>query len=273
MDYSIKISNGQVLRGLIKSPGENIRAIVIFIHGHGEHIQRYVHWADLFNKERIGFTGLDLPGHGRSDGKRGHIKSYSLFFEMIDVLIREAKKTFPGIPVFLYGHSLGGGIVIDYLLKRNPAIKGAIVTAPILRLAFEPGKAKLKIAAIMKHILPGLVQSTGLPVNYLSHDSEVVGKYKNDPLVHGKMSVSFFHGLMSSSRYSLANASELNVPVLLIHGAEDMICSPKGSIEFAGKTNKAELKIWDGSYHELHNEPFKNEVFAFIMKWVNGKLG
>jgi acylglycerol lipase len=273
MDYNIKISNGQVLRGLIKSPGEKLRAVIIFVHGHGEHIQRYVHWAELFNRENIGFTGVDLPGHGRSDGKRGHIKNYSLFFEMIDVLINECKKTFPGIPVFLYGHSTGGGIVLDYVLKRKPVIKGAIVTAPTLRLAFEPGKAKLGLAAIMKKILPGLVQSTGLPVNYLSHDKEVVGKYINDPLVHGKMSVSFFHGFMRSSSYCLANASELKLPLLLIHGADDMICSPSGSIEFVGKTNMAELKIWEGSYHELHNEPFKNEVFTFIMKWVNGKLG
>ena len=82
MDFNIKLSNGQVLRGLIRRPGENLRAVIILVHGLGEHIQRYNHWAELFNREDIGFTGVDLPGHGRSDGKRGNIKSYSLLSEI-----------------------------------------------------------------------------------------------------------------------------------------------------------------------------------------------
>jgi alpha-beta hydrolase superfamily lysophospholipase len=242
------------------------------MHGHGEHIQRYNHWAELFNGSNIGFTGVDLPGHGRSDGKRGHVRDGALLNEMIDILINECNKTFYGMPVFLYGHSLGGVIVLDYMLKRNPKIKGAIVTAPTLRLAFEPGKVKLMLAAIMKNILPGLIQPTGLPVEYLSHDREIVEKYVNDPLVHGKMSVSLFYAMMNASDYSLSHASELKVPLLLVHGGDDKICSPKGSIEFAGKTGMAELKIWERSFHELHNEPFKKEVFDFIMNWINKKL-
>ncbi len=272
MDYSIRLSNGQILRGLIRSPGEKLRAVIILLHGHGEHIQRYNYWAELFKRENIGFTGIDLPGHGRSDGKRGHIKDFSLFHEMLDILINESTKTFPGIPVFLYGHSLGGVIVLDYLLKRNPRIKGSVITSPTLRLAFEPAKTKLVLASVMKNISPGLTQLTGLPVNYLSHDKEVVENYKNDPLVHGKMSVSLFHGFMSAADYSLVHASELKLPLLLIHGREDKICSLEGSRIFASKTEMAELKIWDGGYHELHNEPFKEEVFKYILNWINSRL-
>ena len=272
MDYNIKLSNGQVLKGLIKSPGEKMRAIIIMVHGHGEHIQRYNHWADMFIRENIAFTGVDLPGHGRTEGKRGHVRNYSLVYEMIDVLITECKKTFPGIPVFVYGHSVGGVIVLDYLLKRNPGIKGAIVTSPALRLAFEPDKTKLKLAAVMKYFFPGFIQHSPIAVSYLSHDKEVVENYKNDPLVHGKISVNLFNGFMNSAKYSLSFASGLKLPLLLIHGSDDMICLPSGSIEFAEKAKLAELKIWEGGYHELHNEPFKNEVFAFIMKWLNNKL-
>ncbi|MCX6330347.1 MAG: lysophospholipase [Bacteroidia bacterium] len=271
MDYNIKLSNGQLLRGLIRKP-EKSNAVIIMVHGHGEHIQRYNHWAELFYEKNIGFTGVDLPGHGRSDGKRGHIQKGSLFDEMLDILINECKKTFPDLPVFVYGHSLGGAIILAYLLRRNPKIAGAIITSPTLRLAFEPSKAKLKLAAIMKNILPGLIQQSGLPVEYLSHDKEIVEKYINDPLVHGKISVNLFHTLMNLANYSLSHASELKTPVLLIHGDNDKICSPAGSIEFAGKTQMAELKIWPGGYHELHNEPFKNDVFKFILNWINLKL-
>jgi alpha-beta hydrolase superfamily lysophospholipase len=272
MDFNIKLGNGQVLRGIIKSPGENIKAVIIFVHGLGEHIQRYDQWAGMFNRERIGFAGVDLPGHGRSDGRRGNIRSYALLSEMIDILITSCRQTFPGVPVYIYGHSLGGGIVLDYLLRRNPRIKGAIVTSPWLRLSFEPSGIKLIMASVMKNLLPGLIQPSGLNVSYISHDETVVEKYKTDPLVHGKISVSLFYGAMTAAKYSLAHASELKVPTLLLHGSDDMICSPEGSREFAGKTVMTELKIWDGGYHELHNEPFKDEVFKYIMNWINRKL-
>ena len=272
MDFNIKLSNSLVLRGIIQSPGDNAKAVIILVHGIGEHIQRYVYWADLFKKEGIGFAGVDLPGHGRSEGIRGNIKSYTQLGEMIDILLSSCRKTFPGVPIFLYGQSLGGGIVLDYILRKNPEIRGAIVSGPLLRLGFEPPKSKIILASIMKNILPGLIQPTGLDANHLSHDEAVVEKYKKDPLVHGKISVSLFHGSMMAAKYSLLHASELNIPTLILHGSDDKLTSPEGSREFAGKTGMAELKIWDGGYHELHNEPFNNEVFAFILNWINGKL-
>jgi alpha-beta hydrolase superfamily lysophospholipase len=272
MDFNVKLSNGYILNGIIQSPGENTRAVIIFVHGLGEHIHRYQSWADRFKKERIGFAGVDLPGHGNSDGTRGYIKNYSLLREMIDILVVSCKKTFPGIPIFIYGHSLGGGIVLDYVLRMKPKIKGAIVTSPWLRLSFEPSPAKLAVASVMKYILPWLIQPSGLNVNHISHDESVVEKYRTDPLVHGKISIGLFNGVMTSAKYSFAHASELKVPVLIIHGSDDLITSPEGSKEFAGKTKLAELKIWEGGYHELHNEPFKDEVFKYIAGWIKGQI-
>jgi len=272
MDYNIKLQNGQVLKGMINSPGDNIRAIIVFVHGLGEHIHRYNDWSDLLGREGIGFTGVDLPGHGLSGGTRGFIKDYSVTDEMIGILIESAGNTFPGIPVFIYGHSLGGGIVLDYLVRKFPAVKGAIVTSPWLKLTFQPSKFKLAVASIMKSILPGLIQPSGLVVEHISHDPGVVEKYKADKLVHDKISVSLFNSAMNAGNYALAHASELKVPLLLMHGSDDQICSPEGSREFAAKTPMAELKIWPGGYHELHNETFKDEVFVYLMKWINTRL-
>jgi len=268
MKFNIKLSNGQILKGMIQSPGEDTKAVIILVHGLGEHVQRYIHWADLFKNEGIGFLGVDLPGHGSSQGRRGVIKNTALPIEMIDILLKSCKQTFPGCPVYLYGHSLGGGIVLNYLLRRKPKIKGAIVTSPWLRLSFEPSRSKLIIASLMKRIVPGLIQPSGLNVKHLSHDEDVVSKYKNDPLVHDKISVGLFDGAMTSAKYSLTHASGLEIPTLLMHGSDDLICSPEGSREFAGKTNMVELKIWDGGYHELHNEPFKDDVFKYIINWM-----
>jgi acylglycerol lipase len=273
MEYSIKLKNGQVLRGFIASPGEKIRAKIIFVHGLGEHIQRYTGWAEMLNREGIGFTGVDLPGHGRSEGPRGNIRNYALTDEMIDILYTGSTNTFPGLPVFIYGQSLGGGIVLDYLLRKNPDIKGAIVTSPWLKLSFEPSKSRIALASIMRYILPGLVQPSGLVTDHISHDREVVEKYKADPLVHDKISVSLFHSAMNAASYSLEHAGELKIPLLLMHGGDDKICSPEGSRIFASKTPLTELKIWDGGYHELHNEPFRNDVFACLINWINSRLG
>lgn len=268
MDFNIRLSNGQVLRGFIKSPGENLRAVVILVHGRGEHIQRYSNWAGLFNEVMIGFAGVDLPGHGHSDGKRGHIRSYTLTDEMINILINECRKTFPGIPLFLYGHSLGGGIVLDYLLRHDPKVKGAIVTSPWLTLSFKPKESSVKMANIMGSIFPALIQPAGLVVEHLSHDQKVVDAFKNDPLNHNKISLGLFHSAMSAASNALKVAASLNIPLLLMHGTDDLICSPEGSSEFASKTTMAELKLWDGGYHELHNEFFKYDVFNYILNWI-----
>ncbi len=272
MDYSIKLKDGKILRGLLKSPGDKGRAIIIFVHGLGEHIQRYSMWSDLLVSDGFGFTGVDLPGHGRSDGKRGNIRSYRQTDEMIDILLESTTNTFPGIPVFIYGQSMGGGIVLDYLLRKNPGIKGAIVTSPWLKLAFEPDKSKLALASVMKSILPGLILPSGLVVDHISHDREVVENYRTDSLVHGKISVSLFYSAINAARYSLAHATDLKIPLLLMHGSDDQICSPDGSREFASRTPLAGLKLWEGGYHELHNEPFKAEVYSYLLNWINSKL-
>jgi alpha-beta hydrolase superfamily lysophospholipase len=272
MDFSIVLKNKQVLRGILNVPSDNPRAFIILVHGIGEHIKRYSHWVEWFSAEGIGFIGVDLPGHGRSDGKRGHINNYSVLSEMIDTLINITTKTYPEVPIFVYGHSLGGGIVLDYLLHNKKVIKGAIVTSPWLRLAFEPARIKRLIAGLLKNIVPALSQSTGLIVSYISHDKEIINKYLTDPLVHGKISVSFFYGAVTSARYSLSHASSLNVPLLILHGSDDQITSPEASLEFASQSSLAEIKIWDGGYHELHNEPFKKDVFDYIINWINNHL-
>ena len=268
MEYSIELKKGPVLKGMISVPPDEPGAFIIFVHGLGEHVRRYESWSSMFNTRGIGFAGVDLPGHGLSGGARGNIRDFSQTAEMTDIMYENISKTFPGKPVFLYGHSLGGGIVLDYLIRRTHGFRGAIVTSPWLRLAFEPSRFKLALAAFMRHILPGLAQPSGLVVEHLSHDPGVVEKYKTDPLVHDRISVSLFNSAMAAAASSLSRADEVKIPLLIMHGSDDMICSPEGSREFASRAETSELRIWEGGYHELHNEPFREEVFTFIMSWM-----
>lgn len=271
MDYNIRISGGKILNGVIRSPGERIRAVIILVHGLGEHIRRYDQWAGYFVDAGIAFTGMDLPGHGQSGGRRGHFR-FSALHEMLSVLVSECRKTFPGIPVIIYGHSLGGLVVLDYILRNKPPVKGAIVTSPLLKLAFKPDNFRILLAGIVKYILPGLVQPTSLIADHLSHDPAVVERYKNDILVHDKVSVGAFHDMMSSAIHCLSSSAELKTPLLLLHGSDDLICSPEGSVEFASGAPMTDLKIWNDGYHELHNEPFREDVFKYILNWMDTKL-
>lgn len=272
MELKINLSNGEILRGFCLAP-EKPNAFIVFVHGLGEHIQRYNSWADQFFKKGIGFEGVDLPGHGCSDGKKGHIKSCQLIDEMIDKLFADLRMSLPGTPVFLYGQSMGGGLVLDYLVRKNPQFNGAIVTSPWLKLTYEPDELSVRLAAVIKNILPGFVQNSGLKVEHISHDDTIVEAYKNDPLVHGKISVSLFNIAMSAASNALKNAEHLKIPLLLMHGSDDQICSPHGSKEFAASSGMTEFMLWNGGYHELHNEPFKDEVFKHILAWINKHLG
>jgi len=110
-----------------------------------------------------------------------------------------------------------------------------------------------------------------LIVDHISHDKEVTDNYKSDPLVHDKCSVSLFHTAMSSAKYSLEHSGELRVPTLILHGSDDLITSPEGSREFASKNSVTDLRIFEGGFHELHNELFRNDVFEYIIKWIDKK--
>jgi alpha-beta hydrolase superfamily lysophospholipase len=240
----------------------------MLVHGIGEHAGRYSQWIEMFREENYSFLSLDLPGHGRSEGKRGKIRSFVVIHEVIDILIKISRNTFPGIPLYLYGHSMGGGMVLEYVLRFNPMIKAVIATSPWLKLSFEPPAIKAVAAMLASKVIPGFVQASGLNTGYLSHDASVIEVYKSDPLVHDKISVGLFAAATNAAKFSLANASKLKIPALILHGSDDMICSPEGSRNFASGTPRAELKIWDGGYHELHNEPFRKEVFSYIINWI-----
>ena len=267
-ELSFTISDNTEIRGKMLSPVGACRGLIILVHGIGEHFGRYMKWASRFTTGGYAVYGADLPGHGLSGGKRGHISSYNNVDEIIDKLISYGKKDFPDAPVVLYGHSLGGGIALRYLLRRQPEICCAIVTSPWLRLSFDPPKLKVVLARAVKSIVPSFVQPSGLIVSHISRDQEVVKEYQTDPLVHDLISVSLFNEAMTTAEYCLQNASLLSVPLLLMHGSGDKICSPEGSVQFAGSSPNVDLKIWDGGFHELHNDIIKDEVFGFITGWL-----
>jgi alpha-beta hydrolase superfamily lysophospholipase len=250
-----------------------IKGVVCLVHGVGEHSARYAHVAEAFGREGYAFFTADLRGHGRSGGARGHISSIEDFLQDIDNLLEQARAHYPGLPLILYGHSLGGILVLHYSLKRRPDVKGVIATSSGLRTAIENQPAKIMAARVLGSLLPSVAIPSGLETEAISRDEKVVQAYKADPLVHDKMSLGFGKTMLGVVQWTLEHAAEFPLPLLLLHGKADRIAFPAGSIEFADALKgKATLVLWDDAYHELHNEPGKNEVFKTMLIWMDARV-
>ncbi|MCQ3937166.1 MAG: alpha/beta hydrolase [Chloroflexi bacterium] len=249
------------------------KAVVCLVHGLGEHSSRYAHVAEAFGKEGFILFTYDLRGHGRSGGLRGHISSIEDFMQDIDSLLAQARARYLGMPLFLYGHSLGGIQALYYGLTRKPDVKGVIATGAALHSALEKQPLKIFLANLLGSLTPTTILSSGLDAKALSHDPKVVEAYINDPLVHDKASLGFGKIMLGVTKWILAHAGEFPLPLLLMHGKEDDIAYPSSSIEFAASLKeKCTLVLWEGGYHEIHNEPEKAEVLKTMTLWMDARL-
>ena len=239
----------------------------------GEHSMRYLEMVDFYTNEGYTVISFDIRGHGLSEGKRGHTPGYDFLMDDIERVYTQVKKDYPSLPIFLFGHSMGGNLVLNFLLRKPNSICGAIVTGAYLKLGFEPPRWKIILAKLSSSIWPTLSQPTELELDALSRNKEVIRKYENDELVHDRITSAFFINVHFAGQYVIDHANEFKTPLLVMHGMEDRLTSPKGSQEFASNAGEnVHLKMWDGLYHELHNEPEKQEIFNYEMEWMNKLL-
>ncbi len=254
-------------------PDKKPKAVVVLIHGHGEHVDRYSSVGEAFANAGFALVGFDLRGHGKSSGPRGHTPSYDALMDDISGFLAQAQARYPKRPMFLYGHSMGGNLVLNYGLRRRSNLVGIIATGPWLKLAFEPAPLKVMLARTLDKIAPTFTQKSNLATAALSHDAGIVHTYDDDPLNHDKISARLFVVMYESGLWALDHAAGFPVPLLLMHGTEDRITSLRASREFAETAGKiVTLRLWDGWYHEIHNEPGKKDVLKTMVKWMNAQL-
>lgn len=254
-------------------PAAAPRGGVALIHGLGEHSGRYPHVAQALNDVGLSVLALDLPGHGQSGGRRGHFPSYEGVLDLIARALERLRADSGASPLFLYGHSLGGNLVVNYALRRPDGLRGAIASGPWLRLAIQPPRWRVALARTVGRLLPGLTQPNGLDPHDLSHDPAVVQAYMDDPLVHDRISAGLFLAAYEAGLWALEHASRLQIPLLLMHGTADRLTSAEASAEFCARAGSlCTLRLWEGLYHEVHNEPQKADVFAAVREWLEGVL-
>jgi len=255
-------------------PEEESQAILAIVHGFGEHSGRYMNVVNHLTSRGYAIYGFDHRGHGRSPGQRGHINEWEEYQEDVRAFLQMISEQESGRPIFLLGHSMGGLIALDYILHHPGGLRGAIISgAPI-----EPvGGAKpylVTLARLLSRVWPRFSLSPGLDISAISRDPAVVKAYEEDPLVHGVATVRWGTELLSTIEWVKAHAEEVRIPILLIHGEADRLCSPNGSRSFFEKVTfpDKELLVYPGGYHEPHNDINYEQVMKDLEQWLEKHL-
>jgi acylglycerol lipase len=270
-EFSWKTADDIELYGKYWSPENSIKGVVALVHGMGEHINRYNRLAQDLVKAGYAVIGFDQRGHGKSEGQRGHSPSYEHLMLSIDDLLHKAGEFFPEAKTFLMGHSLGGNLVLNYCLSRNPNVAGVISSSAFLKLAFDPPAWKITLGNFVKNIFPSLPQSTALDATGISQIAEEVKMYTDDKLVHDKITPAMYFATMEKADYALQHAAEFTLPLLIYHGTADPLTSPEGSKEFASKVKgDVTLKLFDGGFHETHHDVNMDELIKLLVGWMDG---
>jgi alpha-beta hydrolase superfamily lysophospholipase len=251
------------------------RAVLLVAHGAGEHSTRYQPLAQFFTGYNFAVAALDHNGHGYSEGRPGYVHAFDEYLYDLAIFHRQLATRFVGVPVFLLGHSMGGLITSNYLLRHQGEFVGGILSGPAIKTDLQPGLAQMLLLRLLALLVPRLGMLK-LSADGVSRDPAVVRKYIEDPLVfHGKMSARMLRELFAGMRAIQAGAADIALPMLILHGGADVMTAPEGSrflYERIGSSDKT-LTIYPGLYHEIFNEPERAEVLAQILDWCEKRLG
>jgi acylglycerol lipase len=269
-EFNIKSFDGSNLNLRFFNSEFETDKILIITHGYGEHQGYYEHMANYFINNGFNVLSYDLRSHGRSEGRRGDVAKFQYFIDDLSNIIDHMKIQYPDSKLFLLGHSLGGNITINYLLRNSGThIYKAIVTSPWLRLAFEPPLIKKILAKIGLALFPSLVIKGELNLKNLSRNQIFIKTFESDPLNYDLISSRYYKEIIDAGEYALANAEKLSTPLLLCHGDDDNITSFDASKLFAERSDSL-FKSWDGGFrHVIFSEENKEEVFNFFLKYLS----
>ena len=245
------------------------RGVVCLVHGLGEHSGRYSHLAAVLTKAGYALQAFDLRGHGNSEGRRGHAPSWEVLLDDISLSLTQAEARFPDAPLFLYGHSLGATLALTYCMSRPSQLAGVIATGPLLRPAIQLPAGKMALGRMMYHLWPTFSLNNELDPTGISRDQNVVRAYVDDPHVHDRISARLGLDMLQAGEWASQHGENLKLPLLLMYGSADPLCSPQAIQKFGERANHdCTCKAWDGLYHEIHNEPEQHEVFRTVIEWL-----
>jgi alpha-beta hydrolase superfamily lysophospholipase len=256
------------------TPDTAPRAVLVLSHGLGEYARRYDHVAKRFGEAGLVTYALDHRGHGRSGGKRVLVRDIHEYTSDFDTLVGIATREHHGLKCIVLGHSMGGGIVFAYGVERPDNYDLMVLSGPAVAAQDQVSPLLALTAKVLGAVMPGL-PAQELDVDAISRDPAVVAAYKEDPLVyHGKVPAGIGRALLLVGETMPRRAPALTAPLLVVHGEQDRLISVAGSrrlVECVGSTDVA-LKVYPGLYHEVFNEPERQQVLDDVVTWITARL-
>ncbi len=258
------------LYGQVFKAGSRPKAVIILVHGYGEHSGRYKHWAEKFVRHGYYVLAFDLRGHGLSEGRKGYQFSYYRFLKDLTVVCEKTESIFPEIPKIIYGHCFGGNLVINHAISNICNLEGMIVSSPWLETELIIPRLKLLIGNLFRNLVPRFAISLNIQPGHLSRDPEYVRDVTHDPLFRHRIPVKLLFEINAAGIRASRSIYKINFPMLVMHGTDDKITSFKASKNFVmNASNKTTFKEWTGHYHELHNDVDADEVFNYVAEWLD----
>ncbi len=255
-----------VRQNLVKNP----LAMIAIVHGICEHSGRYDHVAASFNKSGYSVYRFDLHGHGRTGGERGFVDDLQVLIDDTDSVVNLAKEENPGLQIFMLGHSMGGLISAIYGIKHPDKLKGQVLSgAAVMILPAVKGLLSFDYNAQAHSPIPNSIS------NVISRDPKVVEAYNKDTLVLKTFTMKLMgEAFIKGGKWITENVSSYSYPCLILHGSADQIVPPEASKYFYENISSKDknIKIYEGLYHEILNEPEKEIVMLDIDKWIKAHI-
>ncbi len=255
-------------------PQDEPKAVLVIIHGVAEHSNRYLNLVDNLVPEGYAIYSYDQRGHGNSPGQRGYIESWDEYRSDLNLFLELVQSREPALPVYIYGHSQGALIVLDYLIMEHSSLSGTIVSGS--PLASDDAASPLLVASakILSRVWPTFSLDSPINPAQLSCDARVVKKYQDDPAVFKILTARWGTEYLKTQNMVRENAAAIDLPILILHGGEDSLCNPKGSQYLYDQVSSADktLKIYPSYFHEIHNEPGHITVIQEMNDWISQRL-
>jgi len=246
------------------------RAVLLVVNGLAEHSGRYTNLANYFVPKGYAVYSYDHQGHGKSEGLRCYIERFSEYLDNLKTFVDIVRHEQGYAKIFVIGHSMGGTIAIAYAIHHQHELDGLLLSGATLKTGPTVSPALIAMAGILSLLLPK-IGTTSLDASAISQDKAVVDAYVTDPLVcRGKIPARLGAELIKTMHELPSQMPDIDLPILIMHGTADRLSDPKGSqmlFERVGSKDKT-LKLYDGFYHEIFNEPKRERVFKDAETWL-----
>ena len=255
-------------------PEGDVKAVILIVHGLAAHSGRYMNVVNHFVPLGYAVYGMDHSGHGRSGGTKSYIDSFDHYLDALSIYFAEVQGWQKGKPLFLLGHSMGGLIAATFLVDNQDQFRGAILSGPAAKIPDDVNGVTIAIGKLLSKLLPkaGIIT---LDVEGVSRDPKIVRDYVEDPLTYkGKTPARLAAELLSAMEKLQSNAASISLPLIIIQGGADRLVNPAGA-QFLYDTVSSKdktLKMYEGLYHEVLNEPEKEQVLGDVETWLEQHL-